>query len=208
MRKSRLTLALFTGAMLAAPAVWGASPVDKDWPCVQRKVPTLSAGVVWSGPPLEPVLTEWRNLPDVAQLVPKLVSRRTSLEDATKLITDYAASAGADKSSRMTMVFAGVFSEINTLRTDIIKAIERFTLNQRRRADDIRTTRAELEPLKSKADKTPAEQARAAELEEQLKWQVRIHEDRESSLSYICETPVILEQRAFSIGRDIQNAMN
>jgi len=59
-----------------------------------------------------------------------------------------------------------------------------------------------------KADKTPAEQTRATELEEQLKWQVRIHEDRENSLGYICETPVILEQRAFSIGRDIQNVMN
>ncbi|MDZ4790630.1 MAG: hypothetical protein SGJ17_05390 [Hyphomicrobiales bacterium] len=208
MKKSCIVLAVITGVLLAAPPAWSASPLDKDWPCVQRKIPTLSAGVVWSGPPLEPVITEWRNHPDVAQLVPKLVSRRTSLEDATKLISDYAASAGADKLTLMTMVFAGVFSEINILRSDIIRAIERFTLNQRRRADDIRTTRAELGPLMVKADKTPAEQTRATELEEQLKWQVRIHEDRENSLGYICETPVILEQRAFSIGRDIQNVMN
>ncbi|MBC8051235.1 MAG: hypothetical protein H7X92_13980 [Chitinophagales bacterium] len=208
MKKSYLALCMVTDVLLATHPVWSASSLDKDWPCVQRKIPTLSAGVVWSGPPLEPVITEWRNHPDVAQLVPKLVSRRTSLEDATKLIGDYAASAGADKATRMTMVFAGVFSEINILRSDIIKAIERFTLNQRRRANDIRTTRSELEPLMVKADKTPAEQTRASELEEQLKWQVRIHEDRENSLGYICETPVILEQRAFSIGRDIQNVMN
>ncbi len=208
MKRYYLATAVIAGAYLAAASAWAGSPLDKDWPCVQRKVPTLSAGVVWSGPPLEPVLAEWRKVPEVAQLVPKLVSRRTSLEDAGKLISEYAASVGADKTGRMTLVFAGVFSEINSLRADIIKAIERFAVNQRRRADDIRATRVQLEPLMAKTDKTPEEKTRAAELEEKLKWQVRIHEDRESSLSYICETPVILEQRAFSIGRDIQNAMN
>lgn len=202
-----MLVGLVAGAHLIALA-WSAPGADKDWPCIQRKVPTLSAGVVWSGPPLETAIAEWRNDADVLQLTPKLVSRRTSLEDATKLIEDYATRATADKAGRMTLLFAGVFTEINTLRADIIRSIERFTLNQRRRADDIRATRAQLEPLMAKSDKTPAEQTRAAELEEQLKWQVRIHTDRESSLTYICETPVILEQRVFAIGRDIQSHIN
>ncbi len=208
MNKNGVALILVAAGLTISGAAWSASPTDKDWPCVQRKVPTLSIGSVWAGPPLEPGIAEWRKVPEVAAIVPKLVSRRTSLEDAGKLINEFAAQAGEDKASRMTMVFAGVYSEINELRSDIIKAIERFTINQRRRADEIRATRAELEPLLAKPNKTPQEQTRATDLQEKLKWQVRIHEDREASLTYICETPVILEQRAFSIGRDIQSAMN
>ncbi|MDX2265861.1 MAG: hypothetical protein NW215_12945 [Hyphomicrobiales bacterium] len=195
-------------AIVFAGPAFAAAPTDKDWPCVQRKVPQLSAGAVWSGPPLEPAFETWRSEPDVAKLVAQLVSRRTALEDAPNLIQEFAAPLKDTKTHKLTLVFAGVFSEINALRSDIIRAIERYTLNQRRRADEIRKTRAVLEPLSQKPDKTPEERKRVTELEEQLQWQMRIHEDRESSLIYICETPVILEQRAFSIGREVQNAMN
>jgi hypothetical protein len=40
-------------------------------------------------------------------------------------------------------------------------------------------------------------------LEEELDWSTRIFKDRQQSLTYVCETPVILEQRAFSLGRSI-----
>jgi hypothetical protein len=143
----------------------------------------------------------------MASLVPKLVSRRTSLEETTKLIDEFAAKAGADK-ARLTTLFGAVFSEINTLRSDIIKGIERLSVGQRRRADGIRETRQQIETLTAKKEKAAADQARLAELEESLKWQLRIYEDRESSLTYICETPVILEQRVFAIGRDIQSKLN
>jgi hypothetical protein len=34
-------------------------------------------------------------------------------------------------------------------------------------------------------------------------WDVRIYDDRHSSLSYLCEQPVLLEQRAFALARTI-----
>ncbi|RYI14311.1 MAG: hypothetical protein EON48_11985, partial [Acetobacteraceae bacterium] len=39
--------------------------------------------------------------------------------------------------------------------------------------------------------------------EEKLDWDVRIFTDRQAQLTYVCETPVILEQRAFALGRAI-----
>ena len=39
--------------------------------------------------------------------------------------------------------------------------------------------------------------------EEQLDWDMRIFQDRQQALTYVCETPVILEQRVFALGRAI-----
>ena len=39
--------------------------------------------------------------------------------------------------------------------------------------------------------------------EEKLDWDTRIFTDRQAQLTYVCETPVILEQRAFALGRAI-----
>ena len=34
-------------------------------------------------------------------------------------------------------------------------------------------------------------------------WDIRVFEDRRSSLGYLCEQPVLLEQRAFALARTI-----
>lgn len=185
-----------------------AAPGDALWPCIQRKVPTLSAGTMWSGPPIDQAIAAWRDDKEVAAMVARLVSRRTSLDEAAKLVNEFSSTLKENKAGRLTLLFAGVFNEINSLRSEIIKAIERFTINQRRRAKEIQETRKSLDALKEKAIKTGADEERAGQIETQLTWQMRIYEERESTLTYICETPGLLEQRAFAIGRTIQNAMN
>ena len=39
--------------------------------------------------------------------------------------------------------------------------------------------------------------------EEQLDWNTRIFQDRQQALTYVCETPVLLEQRVFALARAI-----
>jgi hypothetical protein len=34
-------------------------------------------------------------------------------------------------------------------------------------------------------------------------WDMRLYEDRRDSLTYLCEQPVLLEQRAFALARAI-----
>ena len=45
------------------------------------------------------------------------------------------------------------------------------------------------------------------EREDKLLWDTRIYQDRNKSLTYVCESPVIIEKRAFAIGKVIQAAM-
>jgi hypothetical protein len=182
-----------------------AAPAD-DWPCVQPRVPELSLGAFWSGPPLDTASTAWRGEPDIARLVTSVVSRRTPIEDAEKQIADFAGSH-KDEKGALPVVFAASFAELNNLRTQIVHGIERFARNQRQLSDEINKSRAELNPLTAAAEKTDQQRARIQELQTQIQWQTRLHKERESALRYVCETPTILEQRVFAIARAVQNEM-
>ena len=200
-------LAFAAAALIGAGAgqVACAAPAD-DWPCVQPRVPELSLGAFWSGPPLDTANTAWRDQPDIAKLVTSVVSRRTPVEDAEKQIADFAGSHKEEKGA-LSVVFAASFAELNNLRTQIVHGIERFARNQRQLSDEVNKARAELNPLAAAAEKTDPQRARIQELQTQIQWQTRLHKERESALRYVCETPTILEQRVFAIARAVQNEM-
>ena len=208
MHVSRVSRALFVvtllGAMAAIPAM--AAP-PSDWPCVQPRVAELSAATFWSGPPLDDNAAKaWRGNPEIAKVVTGAVSRRIPVEEAEKLIADYAGAHKGDKDG-LTLVFAGAFGELNSLRTQIVRGIERFARNQRQLSETLNKDRAELSALAAAPEKTEPQRARIQELQTRIQWQTRLHNERQGALRYVCETPVLLEQRIFSIARAVQNEM-
>jgi len=203
MKASVLALAILALAGLGLPAE---AARQEGWPCIQRKVPKLTPGAYWNGPSIEGL--SWRDDREVANLVAGIVSRRTPEKDAEQMIADFAKKHEAEKEQKLTLLFAGVFHEINALRSDIISGIERFMKNQEARADQLTKARAELEALAEKPDKTEADMAKLNELQTAVQWLIRIYDDRESTLTYICETPVLLEQRLFALARAIQSHLS
>ncbi|MDF2997444.1 MAG: hypothetical protein K0R27_3081 [Xanthobacteraceae bacterium] len=187
---------------LAGPAA-AASPTGL-WPCIQPKVAELAAGQMWAGPPITDA--KWRDDQDVAELVPVIAARRTSIEDATTRIEQFAKEAGADKKARLTLLFAGVFEEINALRSRILAGIERYSQHQIDLSQRIKDESLKLAQAK-KAASNDADKAKAGEIEQQLLWDTRIYDSRSQAMTAVCESPVILEQRAFAIARAIQNVM-
>src|SRR3954453_29180 len=95
----KLALAVVWMTLLASATLAQPRP-DPDWPCVQRKVPTISAGAVWSGPDLAEA-AEWGKDFEAAALAQKLASRRPSLEEADQLIDAFAKDAKPDKVQRL-----------------------------------------------------------------------------------------------------------
>lgn len=188
---------------LAGPAS-AASP-GSLWPCIQPKVAELAAGQMWAGPPLQDA--KWRDDEGVADLVPVLVARRTPIDDATAKIEQFAKEAGPDKKARLTLLFAGVFEEINGLRSRILSGIERYSQHQIDLSKRIKDESVKVAQAK-KAAASDEEKSKAAELEQQLLWDTRIYDSRSQAVSAVCESPVILEQRAFAIARAIQNVMD
>jgi hypothetical protein len=72
-----LALAALWAVLAAGPAP--AQPVeDPDWPCVQRKVPSLSLGQMWGGPIPQ---GNWRDDPRMEALAGEIAARRSPLEE-------------------------------------------------------------------------------------------------------------------------------
>jgi len=98
------------------------------------------------------------------------------------------------------LVFQGVLQLINQDRVAIIDGIERFTRRQRDLANQVRKSRAELEKALGNTPDTKAQE----DTLQKLDWQTRIHLEREKSLEFVCESPTLLEQRAFALAQEIQ----
>ncbi len=188
-------------ALSASPSR-AASSTDPDWPCIQPKVPQIAAGQVWSGPPIDEIGESWREDPAIAELARKLSERRTALEETKTLIGEFAAGLQGEKSRPLTALFAGTLTLINNERASIIAGIGRYAKRQRALSKKIEDEMAELSQLPQ--DDSEDSVAQRQDLLDVQAWDVRIFQEREKSLRYVCEQPVLLEQRAFAIGREIQ----
>jgi hypothetical protein len=178
-----------------------ADPRYPDWPCTQAKVPEISVAAVWAGPPLDDVKDKWKDDAKVSALVSKLAARRTSLEDAQKLITAFLAGSAADKATAGKLLFAGLFDSLNAQRASVMNGLERITRKQRDAADKIRSDVSELHALQGAS---PPDQPKIDDLSNQMVWQTRIFEDRQRVVKFVCEVPTAIDQRLFALGRMIQ----
>lgn len=190
-------------AAMASPAL-AADFSDPDWPCIQRKVPNLWVGQMWSGPAIEePDLKTWRQMPDVAALAPVLAARRTSEAEAKALVDQFARTATDDRADKLRLLFAGTFALIDRERSEVISGIARYARTQTELSAGIEATQNELTELQAIENPDFDTQDRIEEIQDKLVWDTRIFKDREQSLTYVCETPVILEKRAFALARMI-----
>ena len=197
-----LGLALLTGTALAQPRQ------DPDWPCVQRKVASLSPGQFWTGPDIA-AAGDWGSDNDAAVLAQKIASRRTELAQVGPLLDEFAKKFNADKDAKdkgLTRVYAGVFEVLNGERDKVMSGIGRYAQGQRRMAERIRDEADKISQVKdapsaSDATELPKDQS---ELETKFAWDRRIFQERSQSLTYVCEVPQLLEQRLGEIARMIQ----
>lgn len=185
---------LVLAAALMVPVAAQAATPTADWPCIQRLQPRLSLGQAWSGPPP----AEGAAIPSTtAALADRLVQRRLALDEAEADIADFAASTDAEG---LALLMQAVFQRIDTQRATIIQGISRYGHAQVALAEQVETRRRHMAELET-AD-PPDFDAIDAE-ERALDIDMRVFTDRQQSLTYVCESPVLLEQRLFALGRAI-----
>jgi hypothetical protein len=199
----RLLLVLVMAVGLASSAR-AADPRNPDWPCVQVKVPELSVAAMWAGPPIDDVGRTWEDDAKVKDLVARLAARRLPLEEAQRVATDFLAGSGDAKQARGKLLFAGLFATLDRLRSEVITGIERYTRRQREFAEQVRAKTLKLREMQ---DAPNSDQKQVEELAEQVEWDTRIFEERRRTINYVCEVPVLIEQRLFALSRTIQEAM-
>ncbi len=86
-------------ALGGSPARAAAAADNPDWPCVQRKVATLTAAQMWDGPAVDD-LTQWLDNEEIGKLIAVLASRRVPLEQAAAAIAQLAAAQPLDRRAR------------------------------------------------------------------------------------------------------------
>lgn len=194
----------FAGLMLGvlslggplATAAKAADFSDPTWPCIQRKVGALSIGLMWPHPVPEESLDQ-ATATSVDELAQRLALRRLALEDLTADVETFVADLGPD-TDLLGRVFAETFKRLSGTRNAIMKGIEEYSLSQIAIAEKIDTARAEMDTIMAGDD---PDFDKVDALEEQIDWEERIYTERARSLTYICETPVLLEKRLYSIAQ-------
>ena len=202
----RPILPAILAALLALPAI-AADFSDPDWPCVQRKVVNLSWGMMWTGQPIDDSLGNWREDPEIRTLAETIAVRRTPMDEVEARIAAFADGLGEDRERRLALLFKGAFELIDRERAQIVGGIGRYARKQTalaERIDEARIEFAELSDAERAAEGENLDRLdRIEELEDQIAWDTRIFDERQRSLTYVCESPVLLEQRAFAIARAI-----
>lgn len=182
-------------------AASGAANQDPDWPCMQRKVPELSLGQIWTGPELPAAARDWASDKEIAALVAELSARRVPLAEAQDRLRDFARALPADQAdSRMLTLVQGLFDHMNAYRSEIMSGIQRYARKQRDLAAELRREGSELDALRARADADPVEIDR---LNQRLTWDTRIFDERVQSLTYVCEVPTLIEQRLYALAKTI-----
>ena len=195
--KRTIAMAMIATLGAGIGPVAAAEGTDPSWPCIQRKQPHLSIGQMWAGPPPDDATTALSRDAAIQALAARLEQRRLPMAQAETLIADFAASAD---NPQLTALMQAILAKIEPERAAMIEGIARYGQKQVDLAKMIESRRARMAELES-AD-SPDFDAIDAE-EQALDWDQRIFTDRQQSLTYVCESPVLLEQRAFALARAI-----
>lgn len=203
----RLITSALLALLISSPAY--AYKEDKNWPCIQAKVEKLSAGQMWPNLTTKADDQSWRDDKTITALVEQLLPRRTTLVETDKIIKEFAEKhEGPTLNIALEKTFLGLLTEINTIRAEIINGIGRFSNRQKdlvKRITDTRHKITDYEKKDTDGTLTKEEDRELVKLEQALEWDQRIHEEREQSLEFVCEAPVLLEQRLFSLARQLQS---
>jgi hypothetical protein len=163
---------------------------------------------VWSGGAIDAEDQSWSSDEKIAPKVAEVSSRRKTVEEAIAAIDQFAASLTEDRNRLLTGLFVGVLQNVNAERRKVMGGIKRYARKQAALANRIKERSIQRAELSRKDSPSEDEKRKLAELDEQITWDTRIYDDREQSLRYVCETPVLMEQRLFQIGRHISQLVS
>ena len=203
MKRWAVAIAVVIELVLRGMAL-AADPRFPDWPCNQIKVPEISVAAVWAGPTIDDVGNAWEEDAAIKDLVARLAARRTPLEDAQKAISDVITGTESERQKKAKLIFAGLFKTLNHERSEVMNGIERYFRKQKEFSDQIRSTILQLHELQDRPD---PDQSRVDELTNRVEWDTRIFEERRKTINFVCEVPVVIEQRLFALARAFQQSL-
>ena len=131
--------------------------------------------------------------------------RRVPIEEVEKAISEFKAKQGADARAKLLEAFGAAFQDLTQQRSQILSGLDRFGRKQRALADRIR---AENQVVQNSADENKNKDGQAGDdAVQRLQWDLRVYDDRRQTVSYVCESPALVEQRIGAVARAVQQAL-
>lgn len=188
--------------VLVAGPLGAAQSDDPDWPCVQRRVDSLSLGVMWPHPVPEEA---GRLAPEHRALAEAMALRRLSIDEVARLVDEFAATHPDVDVDGYGLIFAEAFNRMDRRRTILIRGITRYARGQAQLSEEIDTLREEMAALEAASE---PDFDRMDQVEAELDWRERVFDERNAALTYVCETPVLLERRIFEVAQLLMNRID
>ncbi len=206
--------AMATVALISAPSfAEDAKPeVKKDeWPCIYRKVPQLTAAMIWDGPEITDT-TSWHKDDAIRKLSQFVISRRVKSDEVDTAIKKYAAGLPEDqRDAKLTELFSAVLARTNDDRKTVMSGIEKFHKRQVERSKEIEKEALEIQPEEQAAAEDPGSDVgvagRASDAVEKYKWEIRTFQEKQANIPIACEIPQLIDERAGEIARAIRAEM-
>ena len=172
----------------------------KKWPCDQVYNPKLDLKAVWNGPSIEGYVKNWWKDDEVIEAVNKLSNPILTEEEGIILIKNFANKHSyfglikkKERDDKLINLFVGLFEKASQKRNKQYEGIIKFVERQ----DVIRKTigKASQELRKYRKAGLDKEDSKFTEAEAKMKWNTRVFDQRTRLTEYVCEEPVLLEQR-------------
>lgn len=200
------TLALFAATETEAQRAAAGPP---DWPCVQRLIPELAWGTIWTGPSPEELEQAWWEDEEVGRVARFATSRASPEEQAQARVREFVESLTEERDEaeverRLTLLFAGLFELTNRERRRTIEGIRSASRAQLAR---LATISAMVDELEERRAEESADAAELERLSEALFWEQRTFQQRQQALPAMCEQPYLLEEKLSRMVRTIMARM-
>lgn len=197
-----LTAISIAGVLSLTGPATAADFSDPTWPCVARKVESLSLGLMWPIAVPEDEVADADLEAEIEDLAGTLAVRRLDVETLRTEVEAFAERWPEQTDAHLSRVFVRTFETLNKRRSRIIAGIADFSLGQIALAEKIDGMRLEMDTA---LEAESPDFDRIDALEEKLDWDQTIFTDRQQSITYLCETPQLIEKRLFSIARMLQD---
>ena len=194
-------LLILACTLVLVPDLGEAAPPkqDPDWPCMQRLVPSLTAGMFRTDPV---AAGDWHADPRVVALVEAVAPRDVAVElGESKIAAFMAARPPADRATSAAEVFAGLVDETNRQRDDIVNSLRALTRREHGMSDIIARVTASMRSLPADADDATRE-----EVKQRRALLIRQFEETERTVRYACEVPVSMEGRLGRFARALSRS--
>ena len=194
-------LLILASALVLVSGLGEAAPPkqDLDWPCMQRYVPSLTAGM-FRNDPVSP--GDWHADPPVVTLVEAVAPRDVPVEVGESKIEAFMSTLPpADRAASAAEVFAGLVDETNRQRGDIVNSLRALTRREHGMSDVIAHVTDAMRSLPADAD-----EATRDEVKQRRALLIRQFEETERTVRYACEVPVSMEGRLGQFSRALSRS--